>query len=93
MHYLSDGRLLIDTNSTENLIRPVAVGRRNYLFAGSHCLSRTRSVREFSGIICFSLFKLHPLSVNLRHSGTIIYFEHMCFVHIIAVFHQILIAK
>ena len=50
-------------------------------------------VREFSGIICFSLFKLHPLSVNLRHSGTIIYFEHMCFVHIIAVFHQILIAK
>ena len=54
MHYLSDGRLLIDTNSTENLIRPVAVGRRNYLFAGSHCLSRTRSVREFSGIIYYS---------------------------------------
>lgn len=35
-HYLSDGRLMIDNNPMENLIRPIAVGRRNYLFAGSH---------------------------------------------------------
>ncbi|MDZ7403326.1 MAG: IS66 family transposase, partial [candidate division KSB1 bacterium] len=34
--YLSDGRLEIDNNLIENAIRPVALGRKNYLFAGSH---------------------------------------------------------
>lgn len=34
--YLFDARLQIDNNLTENAIRPVAVGRKNYLFAGSH---------------------------------------------------------
>jgi len=34
--YLEDGRLEIDNNLAENLIRPVALGRKNYLFAGSH---------------------------------------------------------
>ncbi len=33
--YLDDGRLLIDNNRIENLIRPVALGRKNWLFAGS----------------------------------------------------------
>lgn len=33
--YLSDGRLEIDNNICENKIRPVAVGRKNYLFVGS----------------------------------------------------------
>lgn len=31
-----DGRLLIDNNHIENKIRPLALGRKNYLFAGSH---------------------------------------------------------
>jgi len=31
-----DGKLNIDNNPVENSIRPVAIGRRNYLFAGSH---------------------------------------------------------
>lgn len=35
-HYLDDGRLHIDNNLTENSIRPLALGRKNYLFAGSH---------------------------------------------------------
>ncbi len=39
--YVNDGRLHIDNNPVENSIRPVALGRKNYLFAGSHCLSRT----------------------------------------------------
>lgn len=34
--YTKDGRLNIDNNPVENSIRPVAVGRKNYLFAGSH---------------------------------------------------------
>lgn len=34
--YLFDGRLEIDNNLVENQIRPVALGRKNFLFAGSH---------------------------------------------------------
>lgn len=34
--YAQDGMLNIDNNPVENSIRPVAVGRKNYLFAGSH---------------------------------------------------------
>jgi transposase len=34
--YTSEGRLQIDNNLVENTIRPVAIGRKNYLFAGSH---------------------------------------------------------
>ena len=34
--YTSDARLRIDNNLVENAIRPVAIGRKNYLFAGSH---------------------------------------------------------
>ena len=31
-----NGTLEIDNNPVENAIRPVALGRKNYLFAGSH---------------------------------------------------------
>lgn len=34
--YLTDGKLEIDNNLVENALRPVAIGRKNYLFAGSH---------------------------------------------------------
>lgn len=34
--YTTDARLQIDNNLVENAIRPVAIGRKNYLFAGSH---------------------------------------------------------
>lgn len=34
--YLYDGALEIDNNLIENAIRPNALGRKNYLFAGSH---------------------------------------------------------
>lgn len=34
--YAADGSLRIDNNPVENTIRPVAIGRKNYLFAGSH---------------------------------------------------------
>jgi len=35
-NYLTDGMLEIDSNLIENSIRPLALGRKNYLFAGSH---------------------------------------------------------
>lgn len=34
--YTQEGNLQIDNNLVENSIRPVALGRKNYLFAGSH---------------------------------------------------------
>ena len=35
-HYTENGILNIDNNPVENSIRPVALGRKNYLFCGSH---------------------------------------------------------
>jgi len=34
-HYLTDGQVPIDNNWIENQIRPIALGRKNWLFAGS----------------------------------------------------------
>ncbi len=34
--FLLDGMLEIDNNLIKNAVRPVALGRKNYLFAGSH---------------------------------------------------------
>ncbi len=34
--FLQDGKVEIDNNLVENIIRPPAIGRKNYLFAGSH---------------------------------------------------------
>lgn len=36
VRYLENGRTEIDNNLVENSIRPVAIGRKNYMFAGSH---------------------------------------------------------
>ena len=40
INYLLDGRLEIDNNLIENAVRPVALGRKNWLFAGSHDAAR-----------------------------------------------------
>jgi transposase len=42
--YIEDGRLEIDNNLAENLIRPVALGRKNYLFAGSHAGAKRAAI-------------------------------------------------
>ena len=36
INIFSDGRIELDNNLIENKIRPLALGRKNYLFAGSH---------------------------------------------------------
>ena len=35
-YYTTDGKLNPDNNPVERQIRPLAIGRHNYLFAGSH---------------------------------------------------------
>ncbi len=55
--YTENGILNIDNNPVENSIRPVALGRKNYLFAGSH------EAAKRSGML-YSLFgtcKLHGI--------------------------------
>jgi IS66 C-terminal element/Transposase IS66 family/IS66 Orf2 like protein len=47
--YAFTGHLQIDNNKIENLIRPLALGRKNYLFAGSHDGARCAAT-------CYSLF-------------------------------------
>ncbi|MEL6606310.1 MAG: IS66 family transposase [Bacteroidota bacterium] len=42
--YTQDGRLEIDNNYVENAIRPLALGRKNYLFAGSHKGARNAAI-------------------------------------------------
>jgi transposase len=50
MIYASDGKLNIDNNPVENSIRPVAIGRKNYLFAGSHeAAQRSAMLYSFLG--------------------------------------------
>ncbi len=34
--YVLDGKFEVDNNNIENAVRPLALGRKNYLFAGSH---------------------------------------------------------
>ena len=42
--FLDDGRLRLDNNITEQQIRDIAVGRKNYLFAGSHAAAERAAV-------------------------------------------------
>ena len=36
MRILDDGQLLLDNNLAENEIRPITLGRKNYMFCGNH---------------------------------------------------------
>lgn len=59
--YTTNGILQIDNNLVENSIRPVALGRKNYLFAGSH-------ERAQDAAMLYSLFatcRLH--NINPEH--------------------------
>lgn len=58
--YASDGKLEIDNNLVENAIRPVALGRKNYLFAGSHD-SAQRAAMLYSFMATCKLRKVEPL--------------------------------
>ena len=56
--YLYDGNLFIDNNLVENAIRSVALGRKNYLFAGSHeAAQRAAMIYSF-----FAICKKHEVN-------------------------------
>ena len=44
VRYPEDRRFEIDNNQVENAIRPIAVGRNNYLFVGSHNAAQRATV-------------------------------------------------
>lgn len=57
--YTQNGILQIDNNPVENSIRPVAIGRKNYLFAGSHEAAQ-RSAMLYSLIGTCKLHQVNP---------------------------------
>ena len=60
-NYLLDGCLEIDNNLIENAVRPVALGRKNWLFAGSH-ESAKRSALIYSLLGTAKLHGVEPYS-------------------------------
>lgn len=60
MRCLEDGRLLWDNNLVENVIRPITLGRKNYLFCGNHEAAVNMSV------ICSLLATCKAHGVNPR---------------------------
>jgi transposase len=54
-----DGRYELDNNLIENKIRPLALGRKNYLFAGSHEAAR-RNAMMYSFFACCDAHGLNP---------------------------------
>ena len=56
--YTSNAILNIDNNPVENAIRPVAIGRKNYLFAGSHDAAQ-RAAMVYS---LFATCRLHGIN-------------------------------
>jgi transposase len=61
LRYVDDGRLPPDTNAVENAIRGIAVGRRNWLFAGSESGGR-RAALMYSLIETAKLNGVEPLA-------------------------------
>lgn len=57
--YTTNGMLSIDNNTVENQIRPIAIGRKNYLFAGSHQAAQ-RSAMLYSLLGTCKLHNINP---------------------------------
>ena len=57
--YTEDGRYEIDNNMIENSIRPLALGRKNYLFAGNHLAAQSYAMMYSFFASCKS-FDINP---------------------------------
>ena len=58
--YHLDGRYRIDNNAIENSVRPVALGKKNYLFCGNH------DAAEDAAVIYSMMGSCKALEVNFR---------------------------
>lgn len=74
-NYLLDGRLEIDNNLVENAIRPVAMGRENYLFAGSHERAK-RAALVYSLVATAKLHEVEPFEYLKDIIGRILDYPH-----------------
>jgi transposase len=61
VRYTDDGDLSIDNNAAERAIRPIAIGRKNWLFAGSDNGGQTAAIL-FSFIASCQRAKLEPFA-------------------------------
>jgi len=59
MVYTENSKLHSDNNHVENKIRPVAIGRKNYIFMGSHT-SAQRSAMLYSFFLSCKLNNINP---------------------------------
>lgn len=57
--FAGEGMLEIDNNLVENVIRPIAIGRKNYLFAGSHEAARRAGI-VYSFVTCCKKNNIDP---------------------------------
>ncbi len=57
--FLNHGEVEIDTNLVENRVRPIALGRKNYLFAGSHDAAQ-RAAILYSLLNTCTLHEVNP---------------------------------
>ena len=60
MRYLDDGAIYIDNNLAENAIRPITLGRKNYLFCGNH------EAAGWMSVICSLIGTCKEHNVNPR---------------------------
>ena len=60
VRYLDQGRFHIDNNLIENTIRPIALGRKNYMFAGSHEAAQQAAI-VYSLLATCKLNNIEPL--------------------------------
>ena len=60
VRYVEDGKYEIDNNLIENAIRPLALGRKNYLFAGSHKAAQ-RAAMMYSFFATCKVNNINPL--------------------------------
>jgi len=57
--YHLDGRYQIDNNLVENAIRPLALGRKNYLFCGNHDAAENAAIM-YSLLGCCKAYDINP---------------------------------
>lgn len=68
--YLYNGNILIDNNAVENSIRPVALGRKNYLFCKTHETAQRGAIIYTFMAIC-KTYNVNPFEW-LKHTLSVI---------------------